>query len=109
MDRQPLTEATFFILLSLADGPRHGYAIMKSAEALSDTRVRLSTGTLYGAIKRLLEGGWIARAEEAAGENQRDRQAYSLTDTGRAILSAEVRRLESLVKLSRAFVSGEEA
>ena len=107
-ETQPLTEATFFILLSLAEGPRHGYAILKEVEELSEGRVALSTGTLYGAIKRLLDAGWIQRSEER-GENPRDRQAYNLTAQGRSILGGEVRRLESLVRLSRSRVARKEA
>ena len=53
----PLTETTFFIMLSLASKPKHGYAIMKEVETLSRGNVQLRTGTLYGAIKRLLGGG----------------------------------------------------
>lgn len=104
----PLTEPTFFILLSLAEGPRHGYAIMKGVEELSEGRVTLATGTLYGAIKRLLDTQWIRRVDEK-GENLRDRQAYNLTVQGKAVLAAEVRRLESLVRLSRTLVSRKEA
>jgi DNA-binding PadR family transcriptional regulator len=104
----PLTEATFFILLSLAEGPRHGYAILKEVDELSEGRVALSTGTLYGAIKRLLETRWIERAAEERSENPRDRQAYNLTTQGRSILGSEVRRLESLVRLSRTRVAREE-
>ena len=67
---QPMTETTYFILLSLAPGPSHGYAIMKDVQQLSQARVVLSTGTLYGALKRLLELGWIERVDDpAAGEN----------------------------------------
>jgi DNA-binding PadR family transcriptional regulator len=108
-ERPPLTEATFFILLSLAEGARHGYAIMKEVESLSEGRVALGTGTLYGAIKRLLDAGWIDRAADSGAENNRDRQAYKLTREGRSILGAEVRRLESLVKLSRTLVPKKEA
>jgi DNA-binding PadR family transcriptional regulator len=94
----PLTEPTFFILLVLAPGPQHGYAIMKETAALSDGRVRLSTSTLYGAIKRLLEQGWIERAASASGvKDGRQRKAYRLTDLGRRILNAEKTRLKSLV------------
>jgi DNA-binding PadR family transcriptional regulator len=57
----PLTEATFFILLSLSPAPKHGYAIMKEVKALSNGRIVFSTGTLYGALRRLLEQGWIRR------------------------------------------------
>lgn len=97
----PLTEPTFFILLALAPGPQHGYAIMKETATLSDGRVQLSTSTLYGAIKRLLDLGWIERAEEASGvENGRERKAYRLTEQGRRILKAETARLQSLVTMA---------
>lgn len=98
----PLTEPTFFILLVLAPGPQHGYAIMKETAALSDGRVQLSTSTLYGAIKRLLDQGWIERAPAASGvENGRERKAYQLTDLGRRILNAETARLQSLVTMAQ--------
>ncbi len=94
----PLREPTFFILLALAPGPQHGYAIMKETAVLSDGRVQLSTSTLYGAIKRLLDLGWIERAAAASGvENGRERKAYQLTDLGRRILKGETARLQSLV------------
>ena len=94
----PLTEATFFILLSLVPQPKHGYAIMKEVEALSHGRVLLSTGTLYGAIRRMLEQGWIERAEEdEAREDGRVRKSYRLTYLGRRILEGETERLQSLV------------
>jgi DNA-binding PadR family transcriptional regulator len=95
----PLTEATFFIMLSLAPGPNHGYAIMKDVQRLSDQRVALSTGTLYGALKRLLEQGWVARAEDAQepAETGRGRKAYALTQLGKRILEAEIARLQALV------------
>ena len=95
----PLTETTYFIMLILAHGPRHGYAIMKEASQLSQGRVELSTGTLYGALKRLLDQGWIRRAEDfQSGATGRVRKVYSLTPLGRQILKAEVRRLHSLAK-----------
>lgn len=94
----PLTEVTYFILLSLAPAPRHGYAIMKDVERLSQGRVSLSTGTLYGALKRLLEQGWIVRTQDAEeNENGRERKAYSLTSLGQSILQAEIERLNSLL------------
>jgi PadR family transcriptional regulator PadR len=106
-NRQPLTESTFFILLALAEGPRHGYAILRDVDELSDGRVKLSTGTLYGAIKRLLEANWIRKVEERV-EAARDRQAYNLTTQGRDMLGSEVKRLESLVRLSRTRVARKE-
>ena len=64
----PLTETTFYILLSLSPGSSHGYAILKDVERLSEGRLVLSTGTLYGALKRLLERDWIERVPAVEGE-----------------------------------------
>ena len=98
----PLSEATFFILVSLAPGPRHGYAIMKDVQTLSDNRIALSTGTLYGALKRLLEQGWIERVDDPEpNDTDRERKAYALTQTGRRILKAEVERLQKLIATAR--------
>jgi DNA-binding PadR family transcriptional regulator len=96
----PLTETTFYILLSLSALPRHGYAILKDVQELSEDRIQLSTGTLYGAIKRLLDQGWIIRLENEpdAGVDGRGKKVYQLTDYGRSILQAEVERLENLVR-----------
>lgn len=98
---QPLTEPTFFILLSLAPGPKHGYAIMKDTRVLSDDRVILSTGTLYGAIKRLLEQDWIRRVDDRSNGTERDRKAYALTAQGRRALNGEIERLQGLVTTAR--------
>lgn len=106
----PLTETTLFILLSLAPRQKHGYAIMKEVESLSDGRVQLSTGTLYGAIKRLLEQGWIERVETDEGrENNRIRKSYQLTPLGRRILEAETGRLQSLLAAAREAMTGAQA
>lgn len=102
----PLTEATFCILLSLAAEPKHGYAIMKDVQALSDGRVVLSTGTLYGALKRQLEQGWIKRLNEAGqsaaepAKPGRRRKSYTLTRLGWRVLDAEVSRLQRLVSIA---------
>jgi DNA-binding PadR family transcriptional regulator len=94
----PLTEVTYFILLSISPGSKHGYAIMKDVEQLSQGRVILSTGTLYGAIKRLLDFGWIVRtADPNPNHDKRERKVYALTDFGSRVLNAEVRRLSDLV------------
>jgi DNA-binding PadR family transcriptional regulator len=108
-DNLPLSEAVFFILLSLSPGPKHGYAIMKDVEALSDSRVSLSTGTLYGALKRLLEGGWVKRVDDARNETGRQRKAYVLTQLGKGILEAETARMKTLVIVAqeRSEVGGE--
>ncbi|MCJ7657812.1 MAG: PadR family transcriptional regulator [Anaerolineales bacterium] len=98
----PLREPTFFILLSLASGPRHGYVIMKDIAYMSDERVTLSTSTMYTALKRLLEQEWIRREDDLAErDNNRERKVYSLTDLGRRVLEAEVERLDHLVITAR--------
>ncbi len=97
---RPISEPVFLILVSLADKPRHGYALMKDIEALSERRVRLSTGTLYGAIRRLLEDGWIERF--AQKDTSRDKQAYRLTAAGRGQLKAEVARMKQLTRAAEA-------
>ena len=104
----PLQEPTFFILLSLAAGPRHGYAMMKDIAYLSDNRVQLSTSTLYTALRRLLEQDWITREDEPmAGKNGRERKFYRLTACGHQALAAEVTRLESMVYAARGRQLGE--
>jgi len=86
-----VTEPVLWILLGLRDQPRHGYALIKDIEAASDGRVRLSTGTLYGAIRRLLEDSWIEPV--ALADTSRDKQAYKLTALGRTHLRDELDRL----------------
>ena len=98
----PLREPTFFILLSLSPRPKHGYAILKEVESLSEGRVKLSTGTLYGAIKRLLDRNWIRRVDDPIpNSTDRKRKAYELTDQGRRVLNAEVARLQKLVSVAQ--------
>src|SRR5580692_4981103 len=96
MDVPPLTEPVLLILLSLAGQPRHGYSILKDVEQMSDGRVTLSTGTLYGAIRRLLEDGWIERFDQE--DRSRDKQAYRVTAKGRAQLNSEIVRLRHLLQ-----------
>jgi DNA-binding PadR family transcriptional regulator len=103
----PLREPTFFILLSLVPGDKHGYAILKDVEEISQGKVRLSTGTLYEALARLLDQGFIERVlnakedmdESRKGQNHpgKPRKAYRLTKAGRRVLEAETRRMMSLV------------
>jgi DNA-binding PadR family transcriptional regulator len=93
-----MSEAVLLILLSLADQPRHGYAILKDIQKLSDERVRLSTGTLYGALRRLLQDGWIARFQEE--DRSRAKQAYRLTALGRRNLQEEVSRMKQLTRVA---------
>ena len=105
-ERLPLTEATFFILLSLSAGRRHGYGIMQDVERLSDGRTTLGTGTLYGALGRLLDQGWIERVEDEA-TGGRSRKSYVLSDLGRRILAAETERLRSLVSAAQQRLLGD--
>ena len=98
LSETPLTESTYFILLSLSPKPKHGYAIMKDVQELSESRVILSTGTLYGALKRLLDQGWIVRMEDVnAKGNIRDRKVYKLSQHGRNVLKEEIARLNKLL------------
>jgi DNA-binding PadR family transcriptional regulator len=107
MNSLPLTEPVLLILLSLAEQPRHGYAILQDVERMSDGRVKLSTGTLYGALRRLLEDGWIEQFEEE--ESPRGRRAYRLSSDGRRNLQLEVDRMKQLTKLAALRVARKEA
>jgi DNA-binding PadR family transcriptional regulator len=106
MESSPLTEPVLLILMSLAGRPRHGYSILKDVERMSDGRVVLSTGTLYGALRRLLDDDWIERFEER--ESSRGRQAYRLTPNGRRNLQAEVDRMKHLTRLASLRVAARE-
>ena len=99
----PLTPADFNILLALADGEKHGYSIMKEIATQTSGRLHLGPGTLYGAIKRLLEGDLIEESAERpdpAHDDER-RRYYRLTDFGQQVAAAEASRLEELVRLAR--------
>ncbi len=96
LDVKPLTEPVLLILTSLADQPRHGYALLKDIEGLSGGRVRLSTGTLFGALRRLLEDGWIERFE--LEDTSRQKQTYRLTAAGRKQLQVELDRMKQLTR-----------
>ncbi len=95
---EPLTEPVLLILLSLAEQPRHGYSIMKDVALISGERVLLSTGTLYGALRRLLEDGWIERFKDDDGS--RGKQSYRLTLDGHRVLQREVNRMKQLTKVA---------
>jgi len=104
---KPLTEPVLLILLSLAEKPRHGYSLMKDIEYLSQGRVRLSTGTLYGALRRLLEDLWIERFEQE--DTSREKQAYKLTSAGRRQLHAELERMRQLTRAATSRLRTREA
>jgi len=100
----PLSPQVFHILLALADGERHGYAIMQEAESRSGGLVRLGPGTLYGAIRRLLDQGVVEESEERPAPDADDarRRYYRLTLLGRRVLAVEAERLAGLVRAVRA-------
>ena len=99
----PLTPAVFHILLTLADGEAHGYAMMQEVTRRSGGTVRLGPGTLYGAISRLLEDGIIEESEARPDPDMDDtrRRYYRLTKLGGLVLAAETERLADLVKAAR--------
>ena len=103
----PLTAAMFHVLLSLADGEKHGYAILKEVEEQTSGEVLLSTGTLYGIMKRLLSEGLIAesRHRPVEGDDQR-RRYYRLTDPGIAALAAEAEQMRRDARMVTQRLSG---
>ena len=100
-----LTEAVYYILLSLME-PLHGYGIMQNVEQLSNGRLRLAAGTLYGAISSMLEKGWITALDGAADSRKKE---YVITERGLEVLRAEYARLKELVENGRLALEGEEA
>jgi DNA-binding PadR family transcriptional regulator len=100
----PLQPATFHILVALADGDRHGYAIMQDVAERTGGTLKLSAGTLYRSIQRLLEQGLISevRQRPSAQHDDERRRYYRLTAMGTAAAKAEARRLTEMLKLARA-------
>jgi DNA-binding PadR family transcriptional regulator len=107
METSALSEPVLLVLLSLAEQPRHGYAILKDVESMSDGRTLLSTGTLYGALQRLLDNGWTERVEEKS--TPRDRRTYRLTSRGRRNLQMEIERMRHLTKVAALRTARKEA
>jgi DNA-binding PadR family transcriptional regulator len=97
---RPLTPAVLHILMVLADGEQHGYAILKEAERLSGGRLRLGPGTLYRSLQELLAQGWIE--ESVTDPADARRRTYRLSRRGRSVLRVELDRLASLVDAARA-------
>lgn len=103
-DFLPLTPAVLHILLALADGEQHGYALAQAIEALTEGTVRMGPGTLYGSIGRMVASGLIeesARPRGRAGDDDR-RRFYRMTPLGRRALESETERLARVVALARA-------
>jgi DNA-binding PadR family transcriptional regulator len=100
----PLPPAVFHILIALADRDRHGYSIMQDVAARTEGKVQLSAGTLYSAIRRMLEQGLIEELAESPDPSSTDerRRYYRLTRFGKRVAAAEVGRLSALVQQARA-------
>lgn len=103
----PLPQAVFQILVALADQDRHGYAIMQDVSARTNGALKLSPGTLYGAIKRMLEDGLIVEVDEvdarrSADDDDERRRYYRITQLGRDLAQAEADRLTVLLRQARA-------
>ena len=88
-----LTESTYYILLSLYT-PQHGYGIMQKAEQMSQGRIRMAAGTLYGALNVLCDKGWIIQLPVESGSRKKE---YKLTEKGLQVLKGELQRLRQLV------------
>ena len=101
-DRGALTEAVFYILLSLHQ-PMHGYAIMQHIESITNGRVVLGAGTLYGAINALVQKGWIAAL--SGGKDSRKKE-YTITDAGKSAFIAEMARLKELIHSGEGVIEG---
>jgi len=103
-DFLPLQPSVFHILVALADQDRHGYSIMQDVAARTDNQLRLSPGTLYGSIKRMLAQGLIEELRDAPNPNDDDerRRYYRLTRFGRRVVAADMARLESVLRQARA-------
>ena len=101
-ERGALTEAVFYILLSVYS-PLHGYAIMQNISRLSNGRVILGAGTLYGAINTLLERGWITGTSDIRDTRKKD---YIITDIGKNVVLNEIKRLEELIENGKNIVGG---
>lgn len=102
----PLSRQVYHILLALAAGDRHGYALMQDVERLTGGEIRLGPGTLYGALKRLVADGLVRESRRRPHPADADdrRRYYALTDRGRRLLGAETARLEQTVRLARRLI-----
>jgi DNA-binding PadR family transcriptional regulator len=100
----PLPPATFHILVAVADQDRHGYAIIQDVAARTNGELKLSAGTLYRSVQRMLEDGLIVEPRERPAPAQDDerRRYYRITSLGEAVARAETRRLTQLVRMARA-------
>ncbi len=99
---QALTEAVFYILLSLKE-PLHGYGIMQNVEMMSNGRVKLAAGTLYGAINTMLDKEWITSVNEEKNSRKKE---YQITEIGLLMVNNEIKRLNELLENAQKFTGG---
>ena len=102
---EPLTESYFYILLCLYRGPSHGYGIMRQTLALSEGRVHIGSGTMYGATSNMIKKGWI---EECPVHEADRRRLYRLTEAGRQVLLDEAERLRHLAAAADSIIGEDE-
>lgn len=102
--KEPLTESYFYILLCLCEGPKHGYGIMQQTKELSGGRVKIGSGTMYGATSNMMKKGWIEECMDSS-EGER-RRSYRLTDGGQQVLNDECDRLRELIENADKLMGG---
>ena len=103
-ERSALTEAVFYILLALHK-PMHGYGIMQFAKEISNERLNLGAGTLYGALNTLMEKGWIRAVENEWDSRKKE---YEITERGRRVVQDELTRLQELLDNGNRIAGGDE-
>lgn len=102
--KEPLTESYFYILLCLSEGPKHGYGIMQQTQEMTRGRVKIGSGTMYGATSNMMKKGWIEECMDTSdGERRR---SYRLTEEGRSVLRDECERLKELLSNAEKLMGG---
>lgn len=99
---EPLTESYFYILMCLYAGDNHGYGIMQMTDRLSDGRVKIGSGTMYGATSNMLKKGWIVESSDVQGSERR--RMYSLTETGKQVFLEEYKRISELAESAESII-----
>lgn len=100
---EPLTESYFYILMCLYAGDNHGYGIMQMTEKLSGGRVKIGSGTMYGATSNMLKKGWIAECSNV--QDKERKRMYSLTETGRQVFLEEYERISELAESAKIIIN----
>jgi DNA-binding PadR family transcriptional regulator len=98
----PMTPAVIHVLLALAGGERHGYAILKDVQRETGSQFRFGPGTIYGTLQRLMEAGWVEEVSAPAAESDGRRRYYRMTRPGREALKQEIDRLGALLAIGSA-------